>query len=269
VTGTFLNVATVLVGGTLGWLLGSRFPAGLRRTLMQVVGLATLAIGIQDVLQTSSVLIVLASLVLGAIVGELMRIERALERLGELAQSVVARVVPGLRSYEEPPYSSPPLEGAGTSYPVPVEEAGRTHGGRVRGVPPAQGFVTASLIFCVGPITILGCFEEGLTGTFQTLALKSTLDGFTASLLASTMGWGVMLSAGTILIYQGSLTLGAAFLRGLLSDRMIAEMTAAGGLMILGIGLNILEVTRIRVGNMLPALLFAPVLAAVSAQRGG
>jgi uncharacterized membrane protein YqgA involved in biofilm formation len=125
--------------------------------------------------------------------------------------------------------------------------------------------VTASLIFCVGPITILGCFEEGLTGSFQTLALKSTLDGFTASLLASMMGWGVLLSAATVLIYQGALTLGAGFLRGLLTDRMIAEMTAAGGLMILGIGLNILEVTRIRVGNMLPALVFAPLLTAATA----
>jgi len=240
VTGTLLNVATVLVGGTLGWVLGSRFPVGLRVTLMQVIGLATLAIGIQDLLQTSNVLLVLASLVLGAIVGELLRIERGLERLGDLAQAAVARV------------GGPRLEG-----------------GRVREVAPSQGFVTASLIFCVGPITILGCFEEGLTGSFQTLALKSTLDGFTASLLASMMGWGVLLSAGTVLIYQGALTLGAGFLRGLLTDRMIAEMTAAGGLMILGIGLNILEVTRIRVGNMLPALLFAPLLTAAAARIGG
>ncbi len=253
-TGTLLNVATVLVGGTLGWLLGSRYPAGLRRTLLQVIGLATLAIGTQDMLQTSSVLIVLSSLVLGAIVGETLRIERGLERIGELAQAAVTRWTPGPRS-----------QGSGQT----DEVDGRNPTPEPRPPTPAQGFVTASLIFCVGPITILGCFEEGLTGSFQTLALKSTLDGFTASLLASTMGWGVLLSAGTVLIYQGALTLGAGFLRGLLTDRMIAEMTAVGGLMILGIGLNILEVTRIRVGNMLPALLFAPALAAASAQRGG
>jgi uncharacterized membrane protein YqgA involved in biofilm formation len=258
VTGTFLNVATVLAGGTLGWLLGGRFPSRLRVTLLQVVGLATLAIGIQDLLQTSSILIVLASLVLGAVVGELLRIERGLERLGELAQAAVGRVVSKAPSLEERPHPNPLPKGEG---PPPTPDP--------RPLAPAAGFVTASLIFCVGPITILGCFEEGLTGTFQTLALKSTLDGFTASLLASTMGWGVLLSAGTVLFYQGALTLGAGFLRGLLTDRMIAEMTAAGGLMILGIGLNILEVTRIRVGNMLPALLFAPILAAVSAQRGG
>ena len=252
-TGTLLNVATVLVGGTLGWLLGSRYPAGLRRTLLQVIGLATLAIGTQDMLQTSSVLIVLASLVLGSIVGEALRIERGLERVGELAQSAVMRWGPGAR-------------GQGSGQASEVDPSNPTPD---RPATPAAGFVTASLIFCVGPITILGCFEEGLTGSFQTLALKSTLDGFTASLLASTMGWGVLLSAGTVLIYQGALTLGAGFLRGLLTDRMIAEMTAAGGLMILGIGLNILEVTRIRVGNMLPALLFAPVLAAASVQRGG
>jgi uncharacterized membrane protein YqgA involved in biofilm formation len=237
VTGTFLNVFTVLVGGALGTLLGSRFPGGLRITLMQVIGLATLAIGIQDLLHTSNVLLVLASLVLGAIVGEAVRIERGLERIGELAQSGVARM-----RRPNPTRNSPS---------------------------PAQGFVTASLIFCVGPITILGCFEEGLTGSFQTLALKSTLDGFTAALLASTMGWGVLLSAATVLIYQGALTLGAGFLRGILTERMIAEMTAVGGLMILGIGLNILEVTRIRVGNMLPSLVFAPMLTAAVAQRGG
>jgi len=272
VTGTLLNVVTVLIGGTIGWLLGSRYPEGLRKTLLQVIGLATLAIGTQDVLQTSSMLIVLASLVLGAILGEALHIERGLERIGELAEAAVGRMglrikgggaghtAPTIPSDEVPdPRPASPQVNAHSESPTPDP----------RPATVAAGFVTASLIFCVGPITILGCFEEGLTGSFQTLALKSTLDGFTASLLASTVGWGVLLAAGTVLIYQGALTLSAGFLRGLLTDRMIVEMTAAGGLMILGIGLNIVDVTRIRVGNMLPALLFAPVLAAVSAQRGG
>jgi uncharacterized protein len=267
VTGTLLNVAAVLVGGTLGCVLGSRFPVGLRVTLLQVIGLATLAIGIQDLLQTSNTLIVLASLVFGAIVGEALHIERGLERLGELAQRAVERFGVGGRGLgqEARPHSDLPPEREGMGHQALSENA-QSLSSRSS---PAQAFVTASLIFCVGPITILGCFEEGLTGSFQTLALKSTLDGFTAALLASMLGWGVLLSAATVLIYQGALTLGAGFLRGVLTDRMIAEMTAVGGLMILGIGLNILEVTRIRVGNMLPALVFAPLLTAAAAQRGG
>src|SRR6185369_12164780 len=132
----------------------------------------------------------------------------------------------------------------------------------------AQGFVTASLIFCVGPMTILGSFQDGLTGAFQTLALKAMLDGFTAMLLASTRGWGVLLSAVTVLVYQGALTLGAGLLRGLLTDQMVTAMTAAGGLLIVGIGLNILEVTRIRVGSMLPSLAVAPVLTALTLTKG-
>src|SRR5207248_6151437 len=156
-------------------------PAGLRTTLMQVIGLATLAIGTQDVLQTSSVLIVLASLVLGAIVGELLRIDRGLERIGELAQAAVGRVAPGHLALMDRPPPTPFPEGEGEGADVPTPGPGAPTRRMQRAASPAAGFVTASLIFCVGPITILGCFEAGLTGNIQTLALKSTLDGFTAS----------------------------------------------------------------------------------------
>lgn len=252
-TGTLINVGTVLAGGAIGTIVGGRFPSDLRRTLTQAIGLTTVLIGLRSALSGDDILLVLASLVLGAAIGEALRIEAALERFGELVEQRFAR-------------------GRGTSgvaeEPGTVDErAGPGVASRVTGrpAPPvARGFITASLIFCVGPMTILGSFEDGLTGVYQTLALKSTLDGITAAVLASALGWGVLLSAGTVLVYQGALTLGAGALRGLLTDGMIAQMTAVGGLLVLGIGINILELARLRIGNMLPALAVAPALAALT-----
>lgn len=263
-----MNVGTVLAGGAIGSFVGTRFSAGLRRTLMQAVGLTTLVIGLQRVLPAENVLLILASVALGGAVGEILRIESGLARIGELAQQAVERWGP---------QHAPLAQREGRFSPVASGEAraaerGPAGGGRdIQGAaaPVAQGFVTASLIFCVGPMTILGSFEDGLTGAYQTLALKATLDGITAALLASTLGWGVLLASGTVLVYQGALTLGASLLRGLLTEPMIAQMTAAGGLLILGIGFNILELTRIRVGNLLPALVIAPALVAFSGPRGG
>jgi hypothetical protein len=209
----------------------------MRRTLIQAIGLTTLVIGFQRALLADNILILLGSVALGTVVGELLGIEAHLERLGDFAQRVL------VHSPEARPHPNPLPDGEGAV---------------------SRGFVTASLIFCVGPMTILGSFEDGLTGAYQTLAVKATLDGVMATLLASSLGWGVLLAAGTVLLYQGALTLGAGLLRPLLSDAMIAEMTAAGGLLIVGIGLNILEVARIRVGNILPALIVAPALAALS-----
>jgi uncharacterized protein len=254
VTGTLLNVGTVLVGGVIGSLVGGRIPATLRRTLMQAIGLTTLAIGVQQVIPAENPLILLASVVVGGIIGELLRIEDGLDRLGGLAQRTLARWQPE----PDPETVVALVDDSDLTAPAPQ----RVEAGGWNTV--SQGFVTASLIFCVGPMTILGSFQDGLTGAYQTLALKAALDGFTAALLASSLGWGVLLSAATVLIYQGALTLGAGMMRGLLNDQMIAAMTAAGGLLIVGIGLNILEVTRIRVGSMLPSLAVAPVLTALS-----
>ena len=243
-TGTLINVGTVLAGGAIGTVLGQRFHTGTRTTLLQAIGLVTIVIGLQRVLPATDVLLLLVSVILGGLVGEALRIEDQLARLGALAERRFIRTKPeGLDS------------GAG---PNPV----RSSNGSV-----ARGFVTASLIFCVGPMTILGSFEDGLTGAFQTLALKATLDGITAAILAATLGWGVLLAAGTVLFFQGALTLGASALRGALTDEMIAQMTAVGGLLIVGIGLNILEVARIRVGNLLPSLLTAPVLVTLTSVR--
>lgn len=265
-TGTLINVGTVLSGGAIGFLVGSRFPNGMRHTLIQAIGLTTLVIGLQRALLAENVLILLGSVALGTVVGELLRIEAGLERLGDLAQRALARN--GAR-----PHPNPLPEGEGSSRPdpnrLPARE-GASSDSAIRTPQSAlvsRGFVTASLIFCVGPMTILGSFEDGLTGAYQTLAVKATLDGVMAALLASSLGWGVLLAAGTVLFYQGALTLSAGLLRGLLSDAMIAEMTAAGGLLIVGIGVNILDLARIRVGNMLPALVVAPALSALSGLR--
>lgn len=264
--GTLINTGTVLVGSTIGALSGQRLPAGIRTLLLQAIGLMTLIIGLQRALETTNILVLLGSVVVGGIAGELLRIERGLERLGELMNEALARI-PGIGVADKGP-SPPPqpslVKGEGAADdPVETDGADEKRGELTR------GFVTASLIFCVGPMTILGSIEDGLSGTFETLALKATLDGVTSAVLASTLGWGVILSAATVLLFQGGLTLGAGLARGLLTEPMIGEMTAAGGLLILGIGLNILQLTRIPVGNLLPALVVAPALVALSGSRGG
>lgn len=236
--GTLINTGTVLAGGTIGSLAGGRIPSGIRSLLLQAIGLITLVIGMQRAIGSTNVLILLGSVVLGAILGELLRIEAGLERFGDFAQRQVGTRLAGAQDERTP---APAV---------------------------SQGFVTASLIFCVGPMTILGSIEDGFTGVFQTLALKATMDGVTSAVLASTLGWGVLLAAATVLIFQGALTLSAGAIRGVLAEPMVNEMTAAGGLMILGIGLNILDLTRIRVANLLPALVVAPALAFLWGPRG-
>lgn len=251
--GTLINTGTVLIGGTFGTLVGTRFPERIRSLLLQAIGLMTLVIGLQRALETDNVLVLLGSVALGGIAGELLRIEQGLERMAEQMTAALTRD-----------------RGAGTANPQPPPMPARNPLPESEGVVKsvAGAWVTSSLIFCVGPMTILGSIEDGLTGAFQTLALKATLDGVTSAVLAATLGWGVILSAATVLIFQGALTLGAGLARGMLSDPMVIEMTAAGGLMILGIGLNILQLTRIPVGNLLPALVIAPALVALT-PRGG
>jgi len=248
-TGTLINVSTVLAGGAVGSVVGGRFPLATRGTLLQVIGMVTLVIGLQRVLPTDNVLLLLVSSIIGAVIGEALQIEAKLEGLGGLAERFIAR------------RDKVPVGGGADPESVAADSA--------PSYSVARGFVTASLIFCVGPMTILGSFEDGLSGAYQTLALKATLDGITATILAATLGWGVLLAAVTVLIFQGALTLGASLLRAVLTEPMIAQMTAVGGLLILGIGLNILELARIRVGNMLPALVVAPALVAITSGRQG
>lgn len=229
-TGTLINTATVLIGGGLGTALGGRLPEKVRRTVTMALGLVTLAIGIQMSLKTANILVMLASAVLGGILGEIIGIE---DRLNALADRF-SRLVEG--------------EGQAAS-------AARANFSR--------GLVTSSLVFCVGPMTILGSFQDGLVGDFSLLAIKSMLDGFAALAFASALGVGVVFSAGVVLIYQGALTLSAAWVRPLLTEAMITEMTAVGGLLILGIGITMLDIKRLPVANLLPAIFIAPALVAV------
>jgi len=231
-TGTLLNILTVVIGGTLGSLLGNRLPDKTRETVLAGLGLMTGVVGMSMALQTKNVLIPMFSVLLGGVLGEWARLEDYLEALGRwLERRVGQRPQSGERSI-------------------------------------TRGFVTASLVFCIGPMTILGSIQDGLTGDFQLLAVKSLLDGFAALAFAATLGPGVILSSLTILMVQGSVTLAAAWLGSALGEvtrqtPWVIEMTATGGVLILGISLLLLDVRRIRVGNLMPAVFLAPLIVIV------
>ena len=237
ITGTLINVVTVVLGGVLGTLLGNRLPEKMRTMVLQGLGLMTLVIGMTMAISTKNPLIPLFSVLLGGILGEALRIEDALERFG---QWIERRLGSRLRK-------------AG---PAGASDASRNI---------AQGFITASLVFCVGPMTILGSIQNGLMGDYTLLTVKSVLDAFAAIALAASLGVGVILSAGTVLGYQGALSLLAAgfgvALGGVTRQTpWVIEMTATGGVVILSIGFLLLDIKRIRVANLLPAVFIAPVL---------
>lgn len=235
-TGTILNIITVLVGGTLGILFGARLPDRIRHTVIAGLGLFTACIGIQMFLKTENPIIVLGGLVIGGLLGEWWRIEERLKNLGAF------------------------LEKRFTKTPE-TEDAGSRQGTRF-----VRGFLTASLLFCVGPMTILGSINDGLRGDYSLLAIKSILDGFAALAFASSLGVGVLFSTLIILVYQGGLSLLAAQAQALISPSMMNEMTAVGGIMLLGIAISsLLEIKPIRVGNFLPALILTPLIVAVVA----
>ena len=227
--GTILNIIAVLIGGGLGVVFGERLPARARESVLWALGLLTIAIGLKMTLDSQNALITLGSVLLGGLLGEWWRIEARLQQLGAWLEARFARS-------------------------DTAEATARF----------IKGFVSASLVFCVGPMTILGSIQDGLTGNFQLLAVKSVLDGFASLAFAATMGIGVLFSTLVILVYQGALTLLAAQAQTLLTEPMIREMTAAGGLLIMGIGVGpLLELRPIRVANYLPALVIAPVIVAI------
>ena len=227
VNGTLLNALTVLLGGAIGSLVGNRLPQRIHEALFGVLGLFTVLIGFMGALATKNPLIVLGSLLLGTIVGELINIEAGLERAGDWLQKRMAR----------------------------------------SGSTLSEAFVTASLVFCVGPLSILGSLDNGLSGDTTKLVIKATLDGFAALAIGATLGWGVLLAIITILVYQGGLSLGAHAIAPLLTSNSdaITELTAAGGLILIAIGLKLLKIRDLRVANYLPALVFAPLLVAIVA----
>lgn len=218
--GTAINVVAVLVGGSIGAFVGTRLSEGMRETAMHAIGLVTLLVGVQSFLRFDNALVPLVSVIVGLVVGELLDIDAAIKRFGDYLQERFSR---------------------GES-------------------PVSRAFVTTSLLFCVGPLTIIGSLEDGLKGDYDLLALKSALDFIAALTFASVLGWGVLLSAGTVLIVQGALTFGAGFLEPVVTDAMISATTATGGILIFGLGLGLLELKEVRVANMLPALLISPLL---------
>ena len=224
-TGTLINILTVLVGGTLGLLFGSRLPERLRQTVIAGLGLFTAAIGLQMFMETENAIIVLGALLT----------EDRLRGLGSLLE----------RRFTQPQ----------------AESTIGSQGSRF-----VRGFLTASLVFCVGPMTILGSIQDGLTGDYKLLAIKAVLDGFAALAFASSLGVGVLFSTLVILLYQGGLSLLAAQAQALITPAMMSEMTAVGGVLLLGIAISsLLEIKPIRVGNFLPALLIAPLIVAILA----
>jgi uncharacterized membrane protein YqgA involved in biofilm formation len=236
--GTLINVAAILVGGSLGLLFGGRLPERIRTAIIAGMGLFTAVTGIKMFLETQNSLFVLGGLVIGALLGEWWKIEDGLQHLGEIIE----------RRFNRPDRSIPSGDSA------PSRDFGPS-GDFIR------GFMTASLLFCIGPMAILGSIQAGLTGDYSLLIIKSVLDGFAAMAFASTLGVGVLFSAAMILLYQGAITLLAAQLNAIVTKPMMAELTATGGVLLLGIAISsLLEIKKIRVGNLLPALVIAPLI---------
>jgi len=228
--GTIINIIAVLIGGTAGTLLGNRLPGKIQEMVIHGLGLMTMALGISMAIQSQNLLIVMGSVLLGGILGEWWRIQDGLEAAGRWLEARFGR----------------------------PEDA-------LTGRSMTRAFVTSSLIFCVGPLTVVGSILDGLIGDYQPLALKSMLDGFASLAFGASLGPGVLFSTLTILVYQGGLSLGARLfgsqLAGVTAETpAVVELSATGGVLILAIGLTLLEVKPIRVGNFLPATVIAPLV---------
>jgi uncharacterized protein len=256
VTGTVINIIAILVGGALGMIFGARLPERIRQTVMAGLGLFTAVYGIQLTFKTQQALVVLGALLVGGVLGEWMRIEERLSRLGEwLERRFTAQPAPHLVLQAEALTNSA-LDHADNTQAISKETRG---GSRF-----VRGFLTASLVYTIGPMAILGAIQDGLTGDFSLLAIKSVLDGFASLAFASSLGVGVLFSSLVILAYQGGISLLAAQAQAWITTAMMNEMTATGGVLLLGIAISsLLEIKPIRVGNFLPALAIAPLIVAV------
>ncbi len=218
--GTIVNTATVIVGGCIGLLLKTGMPERLKTIYFQAVGLFTLAIGIGMVWNMEHILVVVSSLVIGSVLGEWWNIEKGTDELSEWTKK---KLHIGSEKFSE-------------------------------------GLTTSFLLFCIGAMTIMGAIEEGTGGTSRLLMTKSVMDGFSAIILASAFGVGVVFSAIPLLLFQGGLTLAAGFAGDFLSPDMIRALTSIGGILLIGLGINILEIKKLRIMNMLPALVVVVLL---------
>ena len=229
--GTIINFFAVILGSLLGLSFGKVFSQRARNTIIAGLGLFTVAIGLKMFFETQNELIVLGGLLIGGLLGEWLNIETHLSRLGESLEKRFSREAEGDKE------------------------------GRSRFV---RGFLTASLLFCVGPMAILGSMQDGLEGDFWLLMIKSVLDGFASFAFASTLGWGVIFAAPIVFLYQGGITLLAAQIKVFLSEAMITEMSATGGVILVGLAISsLLEIKPIRAANFLPGLVISPVIVAL------
>lgn len=245
--GTILNMITVAIGSALGLLIGNRLSEKIQQSVVTGLGLVTLVVGMSNAQTTGNMIIPLLSVVLGVIIGELLRIDLALEKFGGWLQ----------RTFAERPFAS------GNASETSVDDTQ----GRARFI---NGFVTASLVFCIGPLTFVGSMQDGmgLAIGFQQLAIKSVLDGFAAMAFSASLGVGVAFSLVTILILQGGLAVLGMLLGNFMTTAMITEMTAVGGLLLLGLGLVLLEIKQPRMANFLPALVIAPLMVGIAELAG-
>lgn len=227
--GTYVNTAAIVVGSLLGLLFKGGIPQSVAQSVMHAIGLAVVLIGMRGAFETQALLVVIGSMAVGTLAGELLNIEERLER----GAAKVGALIPG----------------SGDGF--------------------ATGFVTASLVYCVGAMAIVGSLESGLSGNHQTLYAKSTLDGVSAVIFASTLGVGVLFSSVSVLVYQGAITLAASTAVPYLTPEVINEMSAVGGLLIAAIGINLLELGKLKIGNMLPALAVPLIYYTVRGWLGG
>ncbi len=218
--GTLVNLATVTAGSLAGLAFAAKLKPSLRAVVINSVGLVTLVIGAKMALETEHLVVLLLAVLLGALTGTWLKLDEGLEHLAERLKK---------------------LSGSKSERFV-------------------EGFVTASILFCVGPLTVVGSLKDGLTGDSSLLLLKSTLDGFSSFALSAALGPGVIFSLLTILVVQGGLTAAGYFLAASVAPALITELTAAGGVLVLAIGLELLELKRLKPTNLLPALVYAPLL---------
>ncbi len=226
--GTLVNVLAIAAGSLIGLAFRGGIPGHYQKTVIQAIGLAVMLIGMKGALKSQDILVVIFSLAIGSITGEILRIEFRLNQLGKWLETKTVQSEGGV----------------------------------------AHGFVTASLIYCVGSMAIVGSMESGLTGNHQTLYAKSVLDGISSIIFASSLGAGVLFSAVSVGIYQGTLTLAAVLIKPFLIPQVVDQMSSVGGILIMAIGFNLLEIRKMNVGNMLPAI-FMPLLYYIMIRTAG
>lgn len=227
-TGTIVNVMAIIVGSFLGHFMRNGIKEEYKATIMDALGLSVIIMGITSTIKADNFLLIIVSVVVGSLIGEMLGIEKELNKLGFKLQKKFGR---GDSNF-------------------------------------ARGFITATLVFCIGAMSIVGALEAGLTGSYKTLFAKSILDGVSALIFASSLGLGVVFSALPVFIYQGTITILSTYLSALFTPALINEISAVGGILIIGIAFNLMDIKKIKVSNMLPSLL-VPIVFLLAKQMIG